>query len=263
MPHRLSLQSCRLSAALVAAGSRLRVPMVELDDRSGRCLLIEPARGRPLASFAARDEGLLAALERLGAGLAELHSLPPAVVDVRPLRGRPRSGAEGLDAQVRALMRPHPRDLGAAVHPATATRIDRLLSSMADLATRQPGTRAPLHRDLHPRQVFVTTDHVDVIDWDLAGPGDPALDLANLMAHVGKRWPAVANAALSALHAGYGAGPVGRLAARLPLHLCFHHLRRTCKALRLGAADRVVQTRLAAAERALHTDPFTASLEPT
>jgi aminoglycoside phosphotransferase (APT) family kinase protein len=105
----------------------------------------------------------------------------------------------------------------------------------------------PLHRDVHPRQLFVDGERVTLIDWDLCGAGDPALDLANLLMHLELRWPQQAALLQSRLLAGWWsrAAPAGQpeararaaLARRLQLYRAFHALRRACKAWRLAAGQ--------------------------
>jgi hypothetical protein len=104
----------------------------------------------------------------------------------------------------------------------------------------------PLHRKLHPRQVFLAPQRVEFVDWASCGAGDAALDLANFMMHVDRRWPAQAGILHAGLLRGWlGAGrhtpaqQAGRehaLATRLHLYRAFHALRRACKAYRLECA---------------------------
>ena len=43
-----------------------------------------------------------------------------------------------------------------------------------------PGIVAPCHRDLNPTNILATADAVRLIDWELAGNGDPFFDLGEL-----------------------------------------------------------------------------------
>lgn len=59
----------------------------------------------------------------------------------------------------------------------------------------------PLHRDCHPDQVLVAVGRVAFVDLDDAATGEPAVDVANLMAHVrllAIRHPGAAEAVMSA-----------------------------------------------------------------
>lgn len=263
----------RLSNALVVADASLRVPALLSLDPQRRCLLQAAAQGRMLAELRP-GAALDAALQRVGQALAQLHAVPlDSWCEPRHEAGG-ESGipltAARLDSQIATLMRPHP-ELLALARPALRSRIGALLHQMRRLAERPSAAWQPvlLHRDLHPRQLFVPADPgdpVELIDWDLAGPGDPALDLANLLMHLELRWPEAAPTAGAALLAGYGmahascharhtshTGHTGMvaLAARLPLYRAFFHLRRACKAQRLSNSADLVEQRLALAERAI------------
>ena len=51
-----------------------------------------------------------------------------------------------------------------------------------------PSTRVLCHRDLHDKQILLHPDGHRLIDLDLASSGPPALDPANILAHVHLRW---------------------------------------------------------------------------
>lgn len=53
------------------------------------------------------------------------------------------------------------------------------------LGTAEPP--APVHRDFHDKQVLVDGATVGMLDLDLACPGEPSVDVANLVAHVDLR----------------------------------------------------------------------------
>ncbi|MGY0194974.1 aminoglycoside phosphotransferase family protein [Leptothrix sp. BB-4] len=229
------------------AAHPLRIPQPLGVDRDGRCLLQAPARGTLLSELPAGPR-LLEALEQTGAALARLHRTPAAVL------GLAERGGERLQDQVEALMRPQPDTLAASL-PALAARVRTV---QADIARRFEACRsaAPAtlaHRDVHPRQLFFSPQGVDLIDWDLAGAADPALDLANLLIHLDSRWPGQPQAADALCH-GYGASRIDALRERLPVWRAFHHLRRACKSHRLGAEPARIQTELTAAQQALATD---------
>lgn len=246
----------RVEAALRDRDACLRVPSVLHVEATGRCMVQRRAHGLLLAEHAG-GPALYAALERSGAALARLHALEPELVDPigasgqRAIGPREAQATDQLEVQMRELMRPHPGDLAQA-YPSLAALIRTLIETMRHAAAQLGLTPVTLlHRDAHPRQFFVADDKVELIDWDLAGAGDPALDLANLLAHVGKRWPAAAPAAQRALLAGYGSLRAAALRDRLQLYTAFHHLRRACKAHRLAADGTKVRERLATAQRAI------------
>ena len=160
-----------------------------------------------------------ARLRQVGAALARLHASPVVL-------GPPTSVADHL----RDLVHPPPAALAHAF-PMLSAQINELLEQL--LALPACGA-APIHRDLHPRQLLLTRSRVWLLDWDLAAQGDPALDVGNLCAYLKARWaPTSAESAVAAFLAGYtpAAGPgvmdrVGRFEA-------FASLRLACKAFRL------------------------------
>jgi aminoglycoside phosphotransferase (APT) family kinase protein len=243
----------RVDQALKAQDDRLRIPAVLHVEATGRCLVQLSARGRLLAELG-DDSSLNAALERTGEALAKLHALPVELAGPASERDGAQpapahvSSVDQLTHQTIDLMRPGPHELARAC-PALASRIQRVQAAMHGAASQAGNAPvALLHRDAHPRQVFVGDAGVELIDWDLAGPGDPALDVANLMAHVRRRWPTRAAQTQDALLAGYGAVRGSSLLDRLPLYTAFHHLRRACKAHRLGGGIEQVRERLDAAQ---------------
>ncbi len=230
----------------------LHIPQPLGVDRDGRCLLQAPARGELLSELAA-GQRLIEALIQTGAALARLHRTPAAVLG--PADGAGEPGAR-LHDQIEALMRPQPDTL-AQQCPALAARVREL---QADIARRFDGCHASgpatlAHRDVHPRQLFISPQGVDLIDWDLAGAADPALDLANLLIHLARRWPGHQDACAAALFEGYGLSRIADLAERLPAWRAFHHLRRACKSHRLGAETARIQAELNAARQALDDAP--------
>ncbi|RZS56828.1 phosphotransferase family protein [Sphaerotilus mobilis] len=228
-------------------GHPLHIPQPLGVDQDGRCLLQAPARGQLLSDLPAGPK-LLAALSQTGAALARLHRTPASVL------GHAERSGERLHDQIDALMRPQPDTLARQCAPLTAL----VRQVQTDIARRHedghrsaPATLA--HRDVHPRQLFVSPQGIDLIDWDLAGAADPALDLANLLIHLDRRWPGHQADCTAALCEGYGAERMAALRERLPVWRAFHHLRRACKSHRLGAEPARIHAELLAAQQALAT----------
>jgi Ser/Thr protein kinase RdoA (MazF antagonist) len=74
------------------------------------------------------------------------------------------------------------RPLAPALHAELAAAA---LGVVVALHALPEGPTATVHRDLHDQQAFVTPDgDVAFIDLDTLGEGDPAVDLANLAAHL-------------------------------------------------------------------------------
>jgi aminoglycoside phosphotransferase (APT) family kinase protein len=197
-------------------------------DEDRQVMLQSFATGRTLSTFAP-DGSVIDALHRTGTALAQLHSLPLTALALADAPGR---DACGFEAQMRGLMRPHPNELCERC-PALSARIKRVLAELREWAASVASPVAPLHRDFHPRQIFIGDSVVEVVDWDLHGAGDPALDLASLHLHIEWRWPTIAAAGQAAFLRGYGAERVQAFAGRIALYRAFHHLRRACKAYRL------------------------------
>lgn len=144
---------------------------------SSASLAFDEARGVRLDQLFSRGESAtsLAACAR---ALAELHRIEPP------------SNSE-FDRLTReflwASLLPAPESLAPELAE-MARRVRVELETREDPAQR----RAHLvHRDLHARQVFVDGAAVTFVDWDLAGVGHPALDLANFEIHVHHRHPSV------------------------------------------------------------------------
>lgn len=126
-----------------------------------------------------------AVLARAGAWLARLHAIDaPAGFPVVDFGER---AAGYLEAMRRA---------------APAPALDAIRAALASQrAALPPSARlAACHHDLHHRNFVDTGEGLVVIDWEYAGPGDPAADLAGCAGY--HRLDA---AAIDALFAGYGA----------------------------------------------------------
>lgn len=233
------------------AAHPLHIPQPLGVDREGRCLLQAPARGQLLSELPAGPV-LLQALEQTGAALARLHRTPASVLGLGTGPGLEDGAGARLQDQIEALMRPQPDTL-AQQCPALSTLVREVQAEIARRfdACHADGPVTLAHRDVHPRQLFVSAQGIDLIDWDLAGAADPALDLANLMIHLARRWPGHQADGIAALTQGYGTDRIDALRHRLPVWHAFHHLRRACKSHRLGAESARIQTELLAARQAL------------
>lgn len=105
-------------------------------------------------------------------------------------------------AEAEILLRWRDHAVRAGVEPAVAAAFDRA----AEALTVDAGdASAPAHRDLHDKQVLWDGHRAGLIDLDTAARAEPALDLANLRAHVawrrgqGRLSPARAVGALEAI----------------------------------------------------------------
>ena len=168
-------------------------------------------------------------IRRVGAWLARLHALePPAGLPAVDLGER----AAGYLARV----------LGAGADPLESGLARRLAAKRAALPP--PARLAACHHDLHHRNFIDDGRRLVVVDWEYAGPGDPAADLASCIGYHSLRPQAV-----DALLAGYGdAGPDlrARIAALAWIFDCLWFGWNATAALAGLAVDEAEQARLAA-----------------
>ena len=150
--------------------SGLRVPrLLGLRERRA-ALAFEWAGGESLEEAITRAEAV-AAVERAGAALAELHAQD---ADALPRRA-PDAEAKALAGIARGLMRLAPR--GGARASALARELARSLSLPCESAR-------PVHGDFYAGQVLTEGGDVIVLDLDEASLGDPLSDVGNFVAHL-------------------------------------------------------------------------------
>lgn len=116
-----------------------------------------------------------APLQAAGRALAHLHGV-----------GLDRIGeaAEWTMRDELAVMR-DALDKAAAVRPEFGRQLatlDAVLTEQAEALP--PGPRIGIHRDFYPDQVIVAPDRTWLLDLDLFAIGDPAIDIANFIAHL-------------------------------------------------------------------------------
>lgn len=162
-------------------------------------------------------------LRLVGRALAYFHQLPVDYGKVKTLQ-------DHLDE----LITPHPAQVSEAI-PEFTLRIRAIIHKLYknDLTLVIPFTPAPLHRDFHLRQLFCDNNKLWVIDWDMYGLGDPALDVGNFLVYLATRIPAKADKASSAFLEGYRSLNPNLGAANINQYKAFTYLRLACKAFRL------------------------------
>jgi aminoglycoside phosphotransferase (APT) family kinase protein len=173
-----------LAMQALAAGAGLAPPVVLADDARG-FIVARHARGRMPAADDMRDPRLLG---RIGAWIAALHALqPPAGLAVVDFGERAARYLAWLQAE-------------APEQP--VGRIARELAARrADLP--RPARLAACHHDLHHRNFIDDGRRLLAVDWEYAGPGDPAADIASCIGY-----HRLGVAGIDALLDGYGeAGP--------------------------------------------------------
>jgi aminoglycoside phosphotransferase (APT) family kinase protein len=215
----LALQ--RTLAAQVPESGRLGIPAALFYDERSRILVQQLVPGDNVSSLLAAGDP--SPMEDAGRAVAELHGFSP-----------PDGPAAGVDECVADLMRPPPQAL-AADRPADAGRIAGIVDRIrAALAGADP-CRAPVHRDLHPRQMIADGGRIWLVDWDLAAPGDPALDVANMLVWLETHLPEdLASRAGDRFLDGYTTVAGDDVAPRVDPWRAFTYLRLACKRHRLG-----------------------------
>ena len=164
----------------LAAGAGLAPPVVLADPGLGY-VVSEFAAGLAPSAEAMRERPTL---RRVGAWFGRLHALDPpagvAAVDFgeRAAGYLARVGGHDPDGFIRRLQRELER------------RRDGLPS---------PTRLAPCHHDPHRRNFLDDGTQIRAIDWEYAGPGDPAADLAACAGY-----HALEETAIEALFEGYG-----------------------------------------------------------
>ena len=158
----------------------VRLPQVISDDDRRGVVTLSPVAGRTILACAGDgtrpDDDLAADLARVGAAASRLHR-HPVHLDRTP---------HDTTAEVAAAR----RWLAAATDhrllpPDTwEPLLDAAIARLPDA----PERLSLLHRDLHDKQVVLAPgEPVGLLDLDLATHGDPAVDLANLLAHIDLR----------------------------------------------------------------------------
>ncbi len=148
----------------LAAGAGL-APQIVLVDRGLDMLVTRYVTG-DVPDRAGLGEATM--LRRVGAWLARLHALaPPPGLPVVDFGERAAGYLAGVQSRKPSAF--------------TAEIIRRLEARRA----RLPGLArlAACHHDLHHRNFVDTGDSLVAIDWEYAGPGDPAADLASFIGY--------------------------------------------------------------------------------
>ncbi|MFN0149181.1 MAG: phosphotransferase [bacterium] len=120
-----------------------------------------------------------AILRTTGAAIADLHARA-RLGDTRADTRAPRRDLTSEFAQLRALAATAARFFDGVAEPVAAA-----LARLGEPAP--PLSSAPIHGDLHDKQILLRPGGAVFIDLDNAGLGEPELDLANLTAHLALR----------------------------------------------------------------------------
>lgn len=134
-------------------------------------LAFEWMEGQLLSEALAGADLDLAAIERVGAALAEGHRRP--VGKLAPLNREAEASTLLSVASGLAFLCP---DLSEKVHG--------LARRLATYLMQQPPMHTPVHGDFYAKQVLLAGERVVILDFDSAAAGDPAYDLGLFVAHL-------------------------------------------------------------------------------
>jgi aminoglycoside phosphotransferase (APT) family kinase protein len=187
-----TLGSSRRSAFAMhslAAHAGLAPPVVLADEPAGILVTrLAPGRVPDATEFESS-----AMLRRVGAWIARLHALPPPsslpVVDF----------GERAAAYLTRLV-----EQGNPFAKGLLRELERRRATLP-----APARLASCHHDLHHRNFIDDGNVLLAVDWEYAGPGDPATDLVSCIGYHG-----LEGAAVEALLEGYG-GAAAELRARI------------------------------------------------
>lgn len=206
-PARLPGLAAAASRAAALRGDFDVAQPVEVDERRGvlRCSAL---RGTALHD---RLEDRAAAAAA-GAAVRSLHSCTPppglAAHDATAEAAVVDEWVARLSGALRIVR-------GTGTDPSAAGVVARRAGALAPRVrdALQAGAQRPapvaVHRDLHDKQILVDGDRVGLLDFDTLALGEPALDLANLLAHIelralqGRCAPAASRAARDSVLTAY------------------------------------------------------------
>lgn len=165
---------------LVLRIDEVRLPrVVSVDDRRG-VVTTSSVSGRTVLALtgdvAVPDRDIAADVARIGAAVSRMHRCA-GMADCLP-----HDAAAEVAAARRWLVAA--ADYGLLRVEDWRPLLDAVVTRLPD----PPERSSLLHRDLHDKQVLLAPgEDVGLLDLDLATRGDPAVDLANLLAHLDLR----------------------------------------------------------------------------
>jgi hypothetical protein len=200
-PHRVGAVALGLASADRLVGSVAVVPTVDPVDPSAGTAVLGAVEGRTLLDMgrdgSASSRELSAAWRAAGTVTAALHAAHPSGLS----RWTPR---EEIDSVLR-LVRPA---TAAGLLPSCGwAPVYDAVMALGDVSA------VPVHRDLHDQQLLWDGTRLGLIDCDTLAAGDPAGDVANVLAHLQLRQaqglldPARASAAANDFLAGLNPSP--------------------------------------------------------
>jgi Ser/Thr protein kinase RdoA (MazF antagonist) len=159
-------------AKLFHSGDVLRVASRLGRSKRHRAIAFQWLPGRLLREELMQGRATSDDLFRLGVALAELHH---QTIDAGSL---PHVTFESLAKRARMLAR-----FVSCVHPAAASRANKLAQRIIEGLSTHSLSLRPLHGDLNEKQVLLHEETVALVDFDESAFGDPAVDLGNFLAY--------------------------------------------------------------------------------
>ncbi|MBL9134635.1 MAG: aminoglycoside phosphotransferase family protein [Verrucomicrobiales bacterium] len=160
------------AAKAVAPGARYEVSRYAGKSRRHATLFYHWQEGVGLEPMLERGEGSPRILEAVGAGLAELHRLPPA------------AGLRVLSSELMAAeLVEHAAMMGWLV-PGLKSMVDALVEDLSAALGALGGNEAVVHGDFYAKQVLWRSGTVVFLDLDEARKGPAWVDVANFLAHL-------------------------------------------------------------------------------
>jgi aminoglycoside phosphotransferase len=156
----------------------LPAPAVLAADGATGTLVLSVVAGISLHELLRTGRAGTAQLAAVGRAVRDLHRQPSPPAGILAGPHQPAQEATVLRGWLAKLADPD----WAPLHARLAPAIDDVAAALDRLS---PATPATIHRDLHDKQLMVDDGgRVGVIDLDTLSLGDPAIDLANLLAHL-------------------------------------------------------------------------------
>jgi tRNA A-37 threonylcarbamoyl transferase component Bud32 len=153
-----------------AVGKHLVVTKPIIYSDTLRTLVTGAIPGTSLSKIIGRGKGSIAAVQNAARAVAEFHKLEIAAPQ--------RSLAEDM-ARLRAA-----QATIASARPDLAGEVGVVVQAVASGLESAPSSL--IHGDLKPDHILIDGDRVALIDFDLYGAADPVVDIAHLLAFLGK-----------------------------------------------------------------------------
>jgi tRNA A-37 threonylcarbamoyl transferase component Bud32 len=217
-----------LHARTAGAGEHLVVAKPIFYDDALRTLVTEAVPGMSFSKIISRDKRSIDAVRAVARAIARFHQVDVAAT--------PRPIADEMARLHEA------RQSLAASRPDLADEVSAMVDSIAAGLAEAPSM--VIHGDLKPDHILIDGDRVALIDFDLLARADPVVDVAHLVAFLGRpqersrsRRDETADIAQAFVDEYFAAVPES-WRARLPLYHAMTSIHKAAGLSRRGGADR-------------------------